>query len=307
MYHIRLGAAAMPENNRQDTNKIIEKKQLNSIIKLMKIHAPSIAEKAKAGQFVILKTRQNSERIPLTLADWNSKEGSITLIFQEVGFSTKELGFLNVGDKLKHLAGPLGRASSVKNYGKVAIVCGGVGSAAAYPITKALKEAGNHIVTIFAARNKELFVLEDEIRAYSDEFIVITDDGSKGIKAFPNEVLKSLIAKNYNFDMVYAIGPPIMMSVINDVTKPLGLKTFVSLNPIMVDGMGMCGACRVTIGDHTKFACVDGPEFDSHQVNFKELMQRLKSFANEEKLTAIPLITMPQNQTVGDNCKCHKP
>lgn len=282
------------------TNEIIQKQQLNPQVKLIKIYAPNIAEKAQAGQFVILKADMNSERIPLTLATWEKNEGTITLIFQEVGFSTTELGSLQVGDKLQNLAGPLGKPSSIKNYGKVAVVCGGVGAAAAYPIAKALKEAGNKVVTIIGARNKDLFIFEEEMKAVSDEFYISTDDGSKGQKGFVSDILKTLIAKGYGFNLVYAVGPPIMMSVVTEVTRPVGVKTFVSLNPIMVDGMGMCGACRVSIGEKTKFACVEGPEFDAHQVNFKELMQRLKSFSTEEKL-----ITQ-FNGKLEANCTCQK-
>ena len=262
---------------------IIDKQQLNLITKKITIYAPDIAAKANAGQFVILKVQPDSERIPLTLSSWSKKHGTITNIFQEVGYSTKELGNLEVGDKIMNVAGPLGNPSEITKYGTVAVVCGGLGTAVAYPVAKALKEAGNKVVSIMGARNKDLFILEKEMTAVSDEVYFSSDDGSKGQKGFVSDILKSLIAKNYNFNMVFAIGPPIMMSVIADVTRPYGIKTVASLNPIMVDGMGMCGACRVTIGNEVKFACVDGPEFDAHQVNFKELMQRLKSYFAEEK------------------------
>jgi ferredoxin--NADP+ reductase len=290
------------ETNVENTStyKIIQKQQLNPQVKLIKIYAPNVAEKAQPGQFVILKAHINSERIPLTLATWEKNEGTITLIFQEVGFSTIELGSLQLGENLQNLAGPLGKPSSVKNYGKVAMVCGGVGTAAAYPIAKALNEAGNKVVTILGARNKDLFIFENEMDAVSDEFYISTDDGSKGQKGFVSDILKSLIAKGYAFNLVYAVGPPIMMSVVTEVTRPVGVKTFVSLNPIMVDGMGMCGACRVSIGEKTKFACVEGPEFDAHQVNFKELVQRLKSFSTEEKLI------MQFNGKSEANCTCQK-
>jgi ferredoxin--NADP+ reductase len=278
---------------------IIEKQQLNSITKKITIYAPDIAAKARAGQFVILKVQPDSERIPLTLSSWSKKHGTITNIFQEVGYSTRELGNLEVGDKIMNVAGPLGNPSEIAKYGTVAIVCGGLGTAVAYPVAKALKEAGNKVVSIMGARNKDLFILEEEMTAVSDEVYFSSDDGSKGQKGFVSDILKSLIAKNYNFNMVFAIGPPIMMSVIADITRPHGIKTIASLNPIMVDGMGMCGACRVTIGNEVKFACVDGPEFDAHQVNFKELMQRLKSYFAEEK--HVTLVIQQQGRT----CQCH--
>jgi ferredoxin--NADP+ reductase len=277
-------------------NKILQKQQLNPQVKLLKIHAPNIAQKAQAGQFVILKSHKNSERIPLTLATWDNE--TITLIFQEVGFSTIELGKLEVGERIENLAGPLGKPSDIQNYGKVAMVCGGVGTAAAYPIAKALKEAGNKVVTIMGARNKDLLILEPEMRAVSDEFYITTDDGSREHKGFVTDIVKKLISQDANFNVVYAIGPPMMMNAVSQVTQPFAIKTIVSLNPIMVDGMGMCGACRVSIGDQTKFACVDGPEFDAHQVNFKELIQRLKSYTNEEKLTT------SMNGQTGETCTC---
>ena len=277
---------------------ILEKEQINSLTKKLKIYAPDIAEKAKAGQFLIIKVHVNSERIPLTLSNWDKTDGSVTVIFQEVGFSTTELGSLKVGERIQNLAGPLGNPSEIKNYGTAVVVCGGVGTAVAYPVAKALKEAGNKVITIMGARNKDLFILEKEVNAVSDEVYISTDDGSKGQKGFVSDILKGLIAKQ-KFDIVFAIGPPIMMSVIADVTRPYGIKTIVSLNPIMVDGMGMCGACRVSIGDKIKFACVDGPEFDAHQVNFKELMQRLKCYTSEEKHTS------QFNQKLGGTCGCH--
>jgi ferredoxin/flavodoxin---NADP+ reductase len=286
------------QNHENTNNQILEKQQLNPQVKLIKIQAPTIAQKAQAGQFIILKAHQNSERIPLTLATWDNQ--TITLIFQEVGYSTIELGKLEVGEKIQNLAGPLGKPSEIQNYGKVAMVCGGVGTAAAYPIAKALKEAGNTVITVMGARNKDLLILEPEMRAVSDEFYVTTDDGSKGQKGFVTDVTKTLIAQGACFDIVYAVGPPVMMNAVSQVTLPFGIKTIVSLNPIMVDGMGMCGACRVSIGDQTRFACVDGPEFDAHQVNFKELIQRLKSFTTEEKLT-----TAQGNEQSRGTCACH--
>lgn len=266
--------------------EILKKVQLAPNIKLVKINAPEVAMKAKAGQFVILRIDEKGERIPLTLAEWKPKKGTITLIFLEVGVSTRKLGALEVGDEILDVVGPLGNPSDIKHYGSVAAVCGGVGTAAAYPIAKALKEAGNQVVSIIGARTEELLILEDEMKSFSDELYISTDDGSRGHKGFVSDVLKTLIEKGYHFDIVYAIGPPLMMRATANVTKSHSVKTIVSLNSIMVDGMGMCGACRVTVGGETKFACLDGPEFDGHLVNFDELIKRLRVYLSEEKQAA---------------------
>ncbi|MCW4010336.1 MAG: sulfide/dihydroorotate dehydrogenase-like FAD/NAD-binding protein [Candidatus Bathyarchaeota archaeon] len=292
-------ATQLKAETKTNTHKIIAKQDLASNIKQIQVLAPEIAQKAKAGQFVILRVHEDSERIPLTLVTWDN-DGTITLIFQEVGYSTIELGKLTVGDEILNIAGPLGKPSEIKNYGKVAVVCGGVGTAAAYPIAKALKEAGSTVISIIGARNQQLLLLEEEMAKVSDEFFISTDDGSKGHKGFVSDVLKTLIDKNYGFATVYAIGPPIMMKVASDVTRPYKIKTIVSLNPIMVDGMGMCGACRVAVANQTKFACVDGPEFDAHQVDFKELMQRLKGYVPEEKSIIQHL------NPLGGKCTCHQ-
>jgi len=264
--------------------KILDKQELAPQIKLLKIHAPDIAEKARPGQFVIIRVDEKGERIPLTLVDWERDKEAITLIFQEVGVSTSKLGMLNVEDEILDVVGPLGNPSDIKHHGSVAVVCGGVGTAAAYPIAKAFKEAGNKVISIVGARTKELLILEDDMKKVSDELHISTDDGSKGYKGFVSDVLKALIEKGYRFDVVYAIGPPLMMRATSEVTRPPGIKSIVSLNPIMVDGMGMCGACRVTVGGQTRFACVDGPEFDGHQVDFDELIKRLRMYQSEEKL-----------------------
>jgi NAD(P)H-flavin reductase len=265
-------------------NTIIDKQQLAPQVKSLEICAHEIANKAKAGQFVILRLDKEGERFPLTLVNWDKNKGTINLIFQEVGVSTKKLGKMEVKDTILNIAGPLGNPSDIKNYGSVAIVCGGVGTAAAYPIAKAFKDAGNRVISIIGARNKDLLILEDEMRLVSDELFISTDDGSKGHKGFVSDVLKTLIKKGYPLKVVYAIGPPLMMKATSDVAKPYGIKTIVSLNPIMVDGMGMCGACRITVGDKTKFACVDGPEFDANIVDFNELVKRLRGYKPEEKL-----------------------
>ncbi len=290
----------MPDTTKKELKHgtVVEKQQLNSVTKKITVYAPDIAVKAHAGQFVIFKTHHDSERIPLTLSSWDAKKGTISHIFQEVGYSTIELGHLEAGQRILNVAGPLGNASEIKNFGTAAVVCGGLGTAVAYPVAKALKDAGNKVISIIGARTAELFILEKEMRAVSDEVYFSSDDGSKGQKGFVSDVLKSLIAKNVKIDIVFAIGPPIMMSVVAEVTRPYGIKTIASLNPIMVDGMGMCGACRVTVDDKTQFACVDGPEFDAHKVNFKELMQRLKSYCTEEKhITA--------TVQAGGTCQCH--
>jgi len=263
--------------------KILKKQELAPKIKLMDVSAPEIARKAKPGQFVVLRVDDKGERFPLTLVDWNCEEGWIRLIFQEVGVSTIKLGSLSVGDSILDVVGPLGTPSEIMNYGLVAVVGGGVGIAPAYPIAKALKKSDNRIVSIIGARSAELLILEDEMRAVSDELYISTDDGSKGHKGFVSDVLKMLIEKNYPFNLVYAVGPAIMMKVVASVTKPYGIKTVVSLNPIMVDATGMCGACRVTVGGKTKFVCVDGPEFDAHEVDFDELMKRQRMYLDEER------------------------
>lgn len=266
-----------------NTNRITEKKQIAPQIKLIEVCAPEIAQKAKPGQFVILRLDEEGERIPLTLVEWNKVKGTIKLIFQEIGVSTKKLGTLKLKDKILNLAGPLGNPSDIKNYGTAVVVCGGVGTAAAYPIAKALKEAENKIIAIMGARNKEMFILENEMKQVADEFYISTDDGSKGHKGFVSDVLQTILQKGYLPNVIYAIGPPLMMKAISEVSKPYGIKTIVSLNPIMVDGMGMCGACRITAGDKTKFACVDGPEFDASIVDFEEIVKRLRAYSLEEK------------------------
>ena len=265
-------------------HEIVAKKELASGIKSVEIFAPEIAEKSQAGQFVILRVDEKGERFPLTLVDWDRKKGTITLIFLEIGLSTKKLGALEEGDVVLDIAGPLGNPSEIENFGTVCVIGGGVGTASAYPITRALKEAGNKVISIVGAKTTGLLILEDEVEKISDELYISTDDGTKGQKGFVSDVLKMLIQKGYNFDLVYAIGPAVMMRAVAEVTRPYNIKTIVSLNSIMVDGMGMCGACRVTVGGETKFACVDGPEFDAHKVNFGELMKRQMVFIAEEKM-----------------------
>ena len=237
---------------------------------------------------MILRVDEYGERFPLTLVDWKPAEGLITLIFQEVGVSTKKLGNLKAGDYIMDVIGPLGNPTEIKNYGTVAVIGGGVGTALIYPWIRALKSCGNRVITILGARTESLLLLEDDLRAVSDEIHISTDDGSKGIKGFTSDVLKNLISEGKRFDLVMAAGPVPMMRAVAEVTRPYKIKTIVSLNPIMVDGTGMCGACRVKVGGEIKFACVDGPEFDAHKVDFRQLMNRLR-FYREEEMKAVKL------------------
>jgi ferredoxin--NADP+ reductase len=264
-------------------HKIVAKRELARKIKLIEVEASAVAEKAQAGQFVILRVDDKAERIPLTLADWDGPKGTLTLIFQEVGASTEKMGALNVGDEIMDVCGPLGNPSEVKKCGNVCVVGGGVGAAPALPIIKAMKKAGNRVVAIIAAKSADMLILEKETSQAADELYLSTDDGSKGQKCFACDMVKILLDQGHPFDIVYAIGPTVMMRTVADTTRPFNIKTIVSLNPIMVDGMGMCGACRVNVGGRTRFACVDGPEFDAHQVDFHELQERQAAFLNEEK------------------------
>jgi len=263
--------------------EILKKEQLAPGIKRMVISAPLVADKAKVGQFVILRVDEYGERFPLTLVDWDIRERTITVIFQEVGVSTRKLGMLEVGDCVKDVFGPLGNPSEIEKYGSVAVIGGGVGTALMYPQVLALKKAGNRVVSILGARTAELLLLEKDLAELSDELYVSTDDGSRGFKGFTSDVLKNLLNEGRNFDYVFAVGPTLMMRAVAEVTRPYGIKTVVSLNPIMVDGTGMCGGCRVTVGGENRFACVDGPEFDAHKVDFRELMNRLRTYMEEEK------------------------
>ncbi|MEM2749424.1 MAG: sulfide/dihydroorotate dehydrogenase-like FAD/NAD-binding protein [Candidatus Bathyarchaeia archaeon] len=264
--------------------RIVESREIAPAVKLIRILAPEIARKAQPGQFVILRVDAMGERIPLTLADWNITEGTITLVFLEVGVSTRKLGGLKEGDAILDLLGPLGNPTDVRNYGTVCIVGGGVGIAAAYPIARALKRARNKVISIIGARTAKLLIFEEEMRRCSDEVHISTDDGTKGYKGFVSDVLRKLLQEGYGFDMVYAVGPAVMMRAVAEVTRSYNIKTIASLNPIMVDGMGMCGACRVTVGGKTMFACVNGPEFDAHKVDFTELIRRQMAFIQEERM-----------------------
>ena len=248
----------------------------------MVIEAPHVARKASAGQFVIVRIDDFGERVPLTIADFDRKAGTVTIIFQEVGKSTKHLGALNAGDKLVTFAGPLGHPTEIKRYGTVICVAGGVGIAPVYPIAKALKEAGNYVISIIGARNKGLLFWEERMRTVSDELIVCTDDGSYGKKAVVTEPLKEILSAK-NISHVWAIGPAIMMKFVSMLTKEFNVPTTVSLNTIMIDGTGMCGGCRVLLDEGAKFVCVDGPEFDAHKVDWGSLLSRLQFYRDEER------------------------
>jgi ferredoxin/flavodoxin---NADP+ reductase len=246
------------------------------------ISAPLIAAKAKPGQFVILKANETGERIPLTMADTDPKRGTITIIYQVVGKSTALFKSLQVGDKFQDIIGPLGQPTHLEKLGKVVCVGGGTGVAVIHPITRGLKEVGNHVYAVIGARSKDLLILENEMKAASNELFVCTDDGSYGHHGFVTEVLKDIMDYQ-DIKLVVGIGPVPMMKFLSKLTKEYGVKTLVSLNAIMVDGTGMCGCCRVTVGNETRFACVDGPEFDGHKVDFDELAQRLNAYREDEK------------------------
>ena len=263
--------------------QILEKKVLNPSVTLMVFDAPFIAKKARAGQFIIFRVDEEGERVPLTIADSDAEKGTITLIFQIVGRSTMKLNALNAGDSICDLVGPLGLATEIPEGAKrVCVIGGGVGCAIAYPQAKALHKAGIQVDVIAGFRNKDIVILEDEFRAQCDELILCTDDGSYGVKGFVTNALQERIDAGIQYDCVIAIGPIPMMKFVCKVTEPYHIKTIVSLNPIMVDGTGMCGGCRVTVGGKTRYACVEGPDFDGHEVDFDELMHRNGTYRERE-------------------------
>ncbi|MBQ3181142.1 MAG: sulfide/dihydroorotate dehydrogenase-like FAD/NAD-binding protein [Clostridia bacterium] len=263
--------------------KIIEKKELNPTVTLMKIKAPLVAKKAEPGQFIILRVDKYGERIPLTIADYDRNDGTITIIFQVVGATTKALNKKCEGDCICDFVGPLGRATHTEGLKKVAVVGGGVGCAICYPIAKKLHEQGSIVHSIIGFRNKDLLILEDEFRAASEKLIIMSDDGSVGEKGLVTDALKKLIESGNQYDEVIAIGPLVMMKFVAKLTKEYNIKTIVSMNPIMIDGTGMCGGCRLTVGGKTMFACVDGPEFDGHLVDFDEAMDRATMYKDFER------------------------
>lgn len=262
--------------------KITAKEDLAPNITRFSVEAPEVARSRKPGQFVVVRADETSERVPLTIVDSDPEKGTIDLIIQKAGFSTTCLVGYEVGEGFLDILGPLGRPTDMENYGTVVCVGGGVGTAVLYPIVKGLKEAGNKVITINGARNKELVILEKELAEVSDELIITTDDGSYGIKGFGSTILQGLIDDKTKIDFVVAIGPTLMMKAVAEVTRPYGIKTIVSLNAIMIDGTGMCGGCRVTVGDEIKFACVDGPEFDAHLVDFNEQIAKHHYYDQEE-------------------------
>ena len=263
--------------------KVLEKKVLSPGVNQMVIEAPMVARKAQPGEFIILRVTEDGERIPLTIQDFDREKGTISIIFQEVGVTTRDLGQLEPGEFLVDFVGPLGRPTHIEKMGTVVCVGGGIGVAPIYPIARAMKEAGNEVISIVGSRTKDLLILEEEMKSASSTLIITTDDGTYGRKGFVTQVLQELIEKGQPIAEVIAIGPVVMMRAVAETTRPHGVKTVVSLNPIMVDGTGMCGGCRVSVGNDTKFACVDGPEFDGHQVDFAGLMSRQKMYKDQEK------------------------
>lgn len=263
--------------------QITEKIKLNEAVTRMDVLAPAIARKAEPGQFIILRVHDDGERIPLTIADFDRETGTVTIIFQVVGKTTRLLNDLEKGDQILDFVGPLGVPTHLDGYRRVAVIGGGLGSAIAYPQAKKLHQMGARVDIIAGFRNKELIILEDEMRAASSRLFITTDDGSNGRKGFVTDMLKALLDEGNQYDLVIAIGPLIMMKFVSNLTRPYGIKTIVSMNPVMVDGTGMCGGCRVTVGGETKFACVDGPDFDGHLVDFDEAMRRQQIYKNDEK------------------------
>jgi len=263
--------------------KILLREDLVPGIHLFKMEAPAVAQKARAGQFVVVRIDERGERIPLTIADWDKNAGTVTIVFMEVGATTSRLALLKEGDAIADFVGPLGVPSEIENYGTVVCVAGGVGTAVVAPIARALKNAGNKIITILGTRSKDLLFWEDVLSSVSDQLIVTTDDGSYGRKGVVTEPLKEILESGEKIDYVVAIGPVVMMKFCSLTTAPYGVRTMVSLNPIMVDGTGMCGCCRVSVGGETKFACVDGPDFDGHKVDWDLLAARQRIYIEEEK------------------------
>jgi ferredoxin/flavodoxin---NADP+ reductase len=277
---------------------ILETKEIAKNVFFQKIQAPRVAKKRKAGQFLVLRRTEDGERIPLTIVSSDAGEGSVTIIFQAVGKSTTEFAGMKTGDAYLDVVGPLGLATHIEKFGTVVGIGGGIGTAPLLPIATAIKEAGNRLLSIVGARTKDLLILEDEMRAVSDEIVVTTDDGSYAKKGFVTTALQEFIDRGEKIDLCIGIGPVPMMRAVAEVTRPHGIKTMVSLNPIMVDATGMCGACRVTVGGKTKFVCVDGPEFDGHEVDFKELVMRNRAYLREEK-TAMERIEHKDGKCMG--------
>ena len=266
-------------------NEILELKKLAPQINLLRLNEPLITQKAKAGQFVVLRINEEGERIPMSITDLDAQTGVLTIIFQEVGKTTAHLATLRQGDALADVVGPLGIPTHLENFGTCVCVGGGIGIAPIHFVAKSLKALGNNVISIIGARSKNLLILEEEMKKINDQLLISTDDGSYGHHGFVTDLLTQLVSEKVKIDFIMAIGPVVMMRAVCKVTSPWGIKTIVSLNPIMVDGTGMCGACRVTVGGKTKFACVDGPDFDGHQVDFDELLKRQAMYVKQEKIS----------------------
>ncbi|MDD2234102.1 MAG: sulfide/dihydroorotate dehydrogenase-like FAD/NAD-binding protein [Desulfitobacteriaceae bacterium] len=262
--------------------KVANRRQLAPSIVLFEVEAPEVAQKVEPGQFVIVRTDEKGERIPLTVMDFDRTKGTITIVVQDVGYSSAIINQMTERSAFLDFIGPLGVPTEIENYGTVVCIGGGLGIAPIYPIARALKEVGNQVVAVLGSRSADLLILEEEMRAVSHEVVIATNDGSAGVQGFVTDGLAYILNQGKTINAVWAIGPVVMMKAVAEFTKPLGIKTIVSMNPVMVDGTGMCGACRVSIGSETKFACVDGPEFDGHLVDFDLAMQRLSYFKDEE-------------------------
>lgn len=264
-------------------NRIDAKEELGPNVTRYVVEAPLVATHRKPGQFVIIRVSDHGERIPLTIADADPAQGRISLIVQAVGKTTREMAMLKPGDFIHDIVGPLGQPTNIRKFGTVLCVGGGIGTAPLYPIAKGMKEAGNHVITVLGARTRDLLILEEDMRSVSDELIIATDDGSYGMKGMVTDAIKALAARGVHIDQAVVIGPPLMMKFTALLTKELNIPTMASLNPIMIDGTGMCGGCRVTVGNEVKFACVDGPEFDAHQVDWDGMIRRLKTYRTAEQ------------------------
>jgi len=281
---VRLFAGDHSKPGGQSMHKILYKESLGPDISLYRFDAPDVAAYREPGQFVLIRVCEEGERIPITIADVNKDEGTVTLIIQSVGKTTLQLAQMDVGDSIPDIAGPLGTPTHIEKVGHVLCVGGGIGTAPLYPVAKAMKDIGNRVTSILGARSENLLILEDRMSEVSDRIIITTDDGSKGEKGLVTDAIRELVEGGEKFDQCITMGPPIMMKFVCLLTKKLGIPTIVSLNPIMVDGTGMCGGCRVTVGGKIKFACVDGPEFDGHEVDFDEMMARLGTYRKNEKI-----------------------
>ncbi|HEY8909746.1 MAG TPA: sulfide/dihydroorotate dehydrogenase-like FAD/NAD-binding protein [Desulfosporosinus sp.] len=262
--------------------RVVKKRLLAPVIALLEVHAPAVAAKVEPGQFIIVRVDEFGERVPLTVMDFDREKGTITIVVQDVGYSSSLICAMNEGDKFQDFVGPLGVATDIENYGTVVCVGGGLGNAPIYPIARALKAAGNHVITVIGSRTADLLILEEELTEVSNELVIATNDGSKGVKGFVTDGLAHVLSQGHDVKVIWAIGPMVMMKAVVEYTRPLGIKTIVSMNPIMVDGTGMCGACRISVGNETKFACVDGPEFDGHLVDFDLAMKRVAFYKDEE-------------------------